>query len=278
LHHIPLHALKIDDDILLKRNPVVYVPSLSILLHQFNAVERARVMQNSQPWRASVMSVYEDFNPQNPPHEVAAVRDCMSGLASALGTTVQSGPHVTVPYFQNYVHDTDLIHFHGHAVSGSSAKDQALVLQPSTSPSKSPPSLDHHLTACSIFTLTLNRNPLVVNIACNSGSQEIKSGDEPFGLTTAFLFAGANTVIGTLWPLKSADGRNFTKLFYGAMREQTRGKRGMIVDVARAVQQAALGIRDKEVTEAPYHWASFVVCGLSKYPLGGEVAELGDGI
>jgi CHAT domain-containing protein len=279
LHHIPLHALEIDDDILLKRNPIVYVPSLSIFLHQFNAVERARAMQNSQPWRASVMSVYGDSNPQNPPHEVAAVRDCMSDLASALGTTVQSGPHVTVPYFQNYVHDTDLIHFHGHAVSGSSAENQALVLQPSTSPSESPPSLDHHLTARSIFTsLTLNRNPLVINIACNSGSQEIKPGDEPFGLTTAFLFAGANTVIGTLWPIKSADGRSFTKLFYGAMSEQTRGTRGAIVDVARAVQQAALVIEREEATEAPYHWASFVVCGLSTYPLGGEVAELRDSI
>jgi CHAT domain-containing protein len=275
LYHIPLHALEIDGtQILLERNPVVYTPSLSILRHQLHVVENIRTMQNPQPWRASVMSVYEDSGPQNPPHEVAAVRDCMSDLASALSTTVQSGPHVNVPYFRDYVRDADLIHFHGHAVSGSSAENQALVLQPSTSPSS--PNLDHHLTARSIFTsLTLNRNPLVVNIACASGSQEIKSGDEPFGLTTAFFFAGAKTVVGTLWPLKSADGRSFTRLFYGAMREQ---RRGAIVDVARAVQKAALEIRDVDATEAPYHWASFVVCGLWEYPFGGKIGELGDGV
>jgi hypothetical protein len=63
------------------------------------------------------------------------------------------------------------------------------------------------------------------------------------------------------------------------MREQTReSTEGVIVDVARAVQKAALTIRHVDETEAPYHWASFVVCGLWEHPFGRGIGELGDDI
>jgi CHAT domain-containing protein len=225
------------------------------------------------------MSVYEGSDPLNPMHEVAAVHDCLTDLAFALNTTFWSGRYVTVPYFCDHVRSANLIHFHGHAVSSSSAEDQALILHPSMS--RRSPNLDHHLTTQKIFTsLTLDQRPLVVNMACASGRQEIKRGDEPFGLTSAFLFAGAQAVIGTLWPIKSADGRRFTKLFYAAMREQKRGPgaRGVDIDVARALQKAALSIRGTDATEAPYHWASFVACGAPQFSFGGSIGELGDDV
>ena len=107
-----------------------------------------------------------------------------------------------------------------------------------------------------------HRNPLVVNIACGSSTQDIQLGDEPLGLPTAWLIAGARAVVGTLWPIQSRDGRRFTEEFYGELESarRTGGLDGM-VNLAVALQKAALKMRDDEEMQAPYHWAGFVLQG-----------------
>ncbi|KAK2879400.1 hypothetical protein FQN49_000918 [Arthroderma sp. PD_2] len=281
LHQLPLHALEISDNqVLLERNPVVYTASLSTLRHQIVQQIRPQSGSNNEshsPFRAAVLCVYNEGDRRNPTREVSAVRSSTSELAASVHTKVQFGSQVTVGFYNWYTSDANLIHFHGHAISASRAEDQALVLQEQLSDdqasSSTSPTLDRkggHLTVRKLFSDTkFTRNPLVVNIACSSGNQEIMRGDEPLGLTTAFLYAGAKAVVGTLWPLRSADGRAFSKYFYENMRNQAavnvaRGEEPL-VNLAKAVQEAALKIRDEEETEAAYHWASFIMSGAWEY-------------
>jgi CHAT domain-containing protein len=107
-----------------------------------------------------------------------------------------------------------------------------------------------------------NRNPLIVNIACGSSTQDIQLGDELLGLPTAWLIAGARVVVGTLWPIQSRDGRRFTEEFYGEL-ESARRKGGLdrMVNLAVALQKAVLKMRDDEEMQAPYHWMGFVLQG-----------------
>lgn len=102
-------------------------------------------------------------------------------------------------------------------------------------------------------------------------------GDEPLGLNTAFIYAGAQAVIGTLWSLRSADGRKFSRLFYDHLSKQAKerqrtsteaAREAPIVNLAVALQESALQMRDEESTEAPYHWASFVLSGVWEYKFG----------
>jgi CHAT domain-containing protein len=280
LRHVPLHAMMIDDEqILLERNPVVYTPSFTVLHHLARIQEdRSGILERTDKQNA-VISVYASESPNSP--EPKRVTDSLSSLSSRLGTSLQSGAHVSVPFFVSYTHDCDIIHFHGHSVSTSGAETQALVLEPdredfdtgTRSDVPNSDNNDHHLTARTVLqAISFNRTPLIVNMACSSGKNQFKPGDELFGLTPAFLLAGAATVVGTMWPIRSADGRLFTKHFYG---ELDKGKDGQgsqsgkrqTVNVARALQQAALRIRDDEATEAPYHWAGFVMSGLWKLKL-----------
>jgi CHAT domain-containing protein len=286
LHHVPLHAMMVDDEqILLERNPVVYTPSFTVFHHLARIQEdRAAILERTDR-QTAVISVYASGSANSP--EPKRVTDSLSGLSRSLGTSLESGPHVSIPFFISYTHDCDIIHFHGHSVSTSGAETQALVLEPDGEdgvdtgtrldvPDSAPDNNDHHLTAKSVLqAISFNRTPLIVNMACSSGKNQFKPGDELFGLTPAFLLAGAAAVVGTMWPIRSADGRTFTKHFYDAL-DKTRGDgdgeggqsgKRQTVNVARALQQAALRIRDDEATEAPYHWAGFVMSGLWKLQL-----------
>lgn len=286
LQQIPLHALEIcDDQILLERNPIVYTASHSMLRYQAHALGAHRKAQNDRStWAAAVLAVYDESDSRNPPQEVAAVHSSIAEVAVALNTTPKFGTEVTVPMYQSHINTANLIHFHGHAVLGTSAQDQALILHPdspslqATTTTTTTASNENHLTVRRIFSETkFTQSPLIVNIACNSNKQDIMLGDEPLGLNTAFIYAGAQAVIGTLWSLRSADGRKFSRLFYDHLSKQAKERQytsteatreAPIVNLAVALQESALQMRDEESTEAPYHWASFVLSGVWEYKFG----------
>ena len=84
-------------------------------------------------------------------------------------------------------------------------------------------------------------------------------GDEPSGLISSLLVSGASSVVGTLWPIKDDDGRDFSKIFYATLlqgRQQTA-----LVNLAEAIRAAALHLRGRESRNEPFHWASFVLHG-----------------
>jgi len=69
-------------------------------------------------------------------------------------------------------------------------------------------------------------------------------------------------VVGTLWPIQSRHERRFTEEFYGELESSRRkGGLGGMVNLAVALQRAALKMRDDGQIQAPYQWAGFVLMG-----------------
>ena len=100
----------------------------------------------------------------------------------------------------------------------------------------------------------------MVLIGCDSASQVVSIGDEYLGLVTGLLCAGAASVIGAYWPIPSAAGRAFSDAFYTNMKSSGLGGDGLI-NLAGALQKAALSIMDSPITSAPYYWACFCLFG-----------------
>jgi CHAT domain-containing protein len=137
------------------------------------------------------------------------------------------------------------------------------------------------LQAHEVFALHLSKhNPLVMLIGCGSGRERIGTGDEPLGFISAFLFAGASAVLGTMWPIHDQlPGAAFSKSFFGMNEKMTRSaenrgreesdfRAGNPVDLARRWRKAALEIRANAATAAaPYFWAGFVLYGEWKFRL-----------
>lgn len=113
---------------------------------------------------------------------------------------------------------------------------------------------------CDVFSLRLGA-PVIVLIACESAHHDLSPGEEPMGLVSAFLVAGAKSVLGTLWTVASESARLFSNYFYTDVYHQSSRRDAGLVDLARSVQQAVLEIRRSPETRSPYHWAAFVLHG-----------------
>ena len=107
------------------------------------------------------------------------------------------------------------------------------------------------------FNLRLQA-PHISLLACASAHQRFTPGDEPLGLVTALLCAGAASVLGTIWPVQSCTARTFAELFMSKFGEAMESD---ILNLAHAVREAVLDLRDDMDTRTPYHWAGFVLHG-----------------
>ncbi len=111
---------------------------------------------------------------------------------------------------------------------------------------------DGHLEAHEIYGLDLTKSTdLVVLSACQTQIGTISGGDEVESLARAFIYAGAPTVVASLWNVDDAATSLLMERFYIHLRD------GM--SKAQALQQAQFDV--KAQYPHPYYWASFVLTG-----------------
>jgi CHAT domain-containing protein len=137
--------------------------------------------------------------------------------------------------------------------------------------------LDHHgillaptdkkdgtVRASAVRKLDLRSTLLVMLSVCNGGLYRIGPADEPYGLMPAFLQAGSQNVVGTLWKVEDSYGRLLATEFYKNLKSGP----------AEALRQASLVLIGQDQTVR--RWASFVSVGPGRpFPVGeGEVEEL----
>lgn len=121
--------------------------------------------------------------------------------------------------------------------------------------------------------MNLGETPHITIIACESGYQEINAGGEPLGLISALLYAGATSVLGSLWPIPCWVGRSFTEKFYSSLKEQqdhsestdSTTENDAILKIAAAVRDTVQEIRRSPNTKQPYFWAPFILHGAGFY-------------
>jgi CHAT domain-containing protein len=264
LYNIPLHALQVDGDIVLKRNPVAYVPSFSVLQQCLKSLEAPeKGLRQPTDWSAAVMAVYHDL-----PDETQAVHDAMESLAQRLGTHAITEDDLTLAVFERNAAGADLIHFHGHGEFNTNNILGHRLILGEPSPVKVSEDKKHEsgareeISIREILQLQLT-GPHVTLIACLSGVQQVnEEGDEPLGLVPAFLLAGATSIVSTLWTIKSEDGRKFTEAFYNYfLAGPAAHALGPVINLAIALQSSALLIRGANGTRQPYHWAGFALYG-----------------
>ncbi|KAK0751416.1 CHAT domain-containing protein [Schizothecium vesticola] len=262
LHPIPLQALWIEDQTpAIVRNPIVFSASLTVFSQCCRRAAEVKpplstLAEKQQPLPKSswnMVGVLEDEpGCRFPPTERSDVYNAIRHLAERHGAAWSTGSAVTRRFVAEAMQQSVLVHYHGHCrLDREAVADQSLQL------------CDGSLAVRDVFSLKL-RGPHITLVACDSASQGITAGDEPLGLVTALLCAGAGSVLGTLWPTASETGRVFAERFYAELESQQRGSsvdQVVVVDLAVALQKAVLAVRAKGETRKPYHWAAFVLHG-----------------
>lgn len=106
------------------------------------------------------------------------------------------------------------------------------------------------LTAEEVKSLNLKNTELVVISACETGLGDNLVGQGVIGLQRAFMIAGANSVIMSLWSVSDEKTQELMVLFYTNWIKNNMSK-------AEALRQAKLEI--KKLYPQPYYWAGFVL-------------------
>jgi CHAT domain-containing protein/TPR repeat protein len=232
LNALPLHALEIEGQPLLARNSVVYCPSLSVLRHCL----ARRKTRTEKP----TVALFGDPSGDRPESAKLVLH-----LERHFGTKPLMQEAVTRDAFTTAIAGCDLLHFQGHAVhKPHEPLESYLELA------------DSHLTAREVFNLPNLQAELVTLGACESAANVMATGDEPLGLIPAFLYAGTNSVLATLWKVNQTSAAETMRLFYDKLIETDR-----TINKAQAVRQAMLAVRDTPGFDSPYYWAPFVLYG-----------------
>jgi CHAT domain-containing protein len=122
---------------------------------------------------------------------------------------------------------------------------------PDASSPASPPPDGALATALELAGLNLWGTQLVVLSACDTGRGDIKLGQGVYGLRRAFMVAGAETVVMSLWKVNDETTRTLMEAYYtNLLAGQGR---------ASALRQAMRALRATQ--SHPYYWAPFIALG-----------------
>lgn len=147
---------------------------------------------------------------------------------------------------KNNTLDYGMFHFASHGIFDPNAPlESSLLLSPDQHN-------DGHLTVAEIYGMRFNAN-LVTLSACETGLGDIISGDDVVGFNRGFLYAGADSILSSLWPVEDKPTAYFMTSFYSYLKKH---------DKVKALQLAQIKTRKKY--SHPSHWAAFQLTGASE--------------
>jgi CHAT domain-containing protein len=109
------------------------------------------------------------------------------------------------------------------------------------------------LQAWEVFEQVRLDADLVTLSACRTGVGKQLAGEGLLGLTWAFQYAGARSVLASLWEVSDASTAELMRRFYGYLRGGAAK--------AEALRRAQLALLRRPATSAPYFWAAFQLTG-----------------
>jgi len=140
-----------------------------------------------------------------------------------------------------------IIHLACHGIIDESVPYRSsLILSPNHSTGD-----DGILHAWELYNLKLKAN-LVVLSACQTGSGAIEKAEGVLGLTRIFFYAGANSILSTLWTISDKSTVFFMRSFYENL--------SLGYSKAQALRSAKIAMMNSSYSD-PYYWAGFVLSG-----------------
>lgn len=225
LHTVPFHALFDGKSYLIDSFTISYAPSASIY-----------VQCSKKPVPKNGLSLVLGV----PTEQLPSVEEELQSVAAVLpNAKLLSGPDATGVTFREDGPNSALIHIAAH---GFFRQDQPMFSGIRLG--------DTFLTLYDLYSLKLSASHVTLS-GCSTGLSAIASGDEIMGLTRGFLFAGARTLLLSLWDVNDNSTAEFMKSFYTNLRSHP--------DLALALQDSMQLMKERYAH--PYYWAPFVLIG-----------------
>ena len=159
--------------------------------------------------------------------------------------------HATKQKFEEMVGNYRIVHLATHGKANDKIGDYCFLAF-----TEQKDSLDKGLLYVrDIYNLSLNAD-LVVLSACETGIGELKRGEGIVSLSRAFAYAGAKSMVTTLWSVNDKSTMQIMEGFYRQL------KKGKTKDYAlwKAKQEYLAKVKDKDMAH-PFFWSAFIPIG-----------------
>lgn len=143
-----------------------------------------------------------------------------------------------------------ILHFAAHGVFDEQRPRRSGILLAVSGQSEQDGFLQMH----EIFNLKLNAD-LVVLSACRTALGQLQRGEGIVGLARAFLYAGAPSLVTSLWNVNDEASAEFMSAFYAHLAKGAGN--------SDALRQAKLEMLGSARYAHPYYWAPFILIGES---------------
>ncbi len=118
---------------------------------------------------------------------------------------------------------------------------------------RDPVNEDGILTALEASGLNLWGTKLVVLSACDTGVGEVRTGEGVYGLRRAFVLAGAESLVMTLWPVTDYTTRKLMTSYYKNLK--------LGLGRSDSLRQVQLEMLKANAKLHPFYWANFIQSG-----------------
>lgn len=233
LHYVPFASLPVGSGYLLDRFAISYLESAEMT--RFFPLKPRKISKDSKLAAFANPDRGADLDLPFAVREVQAIQRSFPHAVSVFGATA------TKSKFKEMSANTDLLHFAGHGefVEADAAASRLLFAN------------EQDLTVKEILELRMP-TALVTLSACETGLGKLSSGDEMVGFNRALFFAGAESVVSSLWRVSDVASAVTIKRFYASLAKgDTR---------SQALRKAQLVVRD--YYNHPAYWSSFKLSGM----------------
>lgn len=225
LHCVPFHALKGRDGYLIEGHSISYSPSASVFK-----------LCSTKPPSGKTSSLIMGVPDPKIPHVLDEVHDASALLSNC---TLLVGAEATEEKLKSLGAEASILHIASHGVFRNDNPMFSSIYLGSS-----------HLSLFDIYNIELDAD-LVTLSGCGTGMNRIVGGDELVGLVRGFLYAGARSLLVSLWNVYDRSTADLMQEFYKNLKQNKN-----------IAQSLCFAMRDiKEKYTHPYYWAPFILMG-----------------
>lgn len=240
LHYLPFHCLYDGKEFVVERTDVSYLPAASLMdiCRQRGQRLRARDIPLAQ---SLVMGLSDNGRLVNAVREAEVVArqlqaSCMLNERATASLLWGAGPR------------SPIVHIAAHGLFRLDAPNFSYIQLS-----------DRKVSTIEVFNLDLSSCSLVTLSACETGRGVVGGVDEVIGLGRGFLYAGAASLLPTLWKVDDACSAELMAMFYSALLNGYT-KAEALAGAQRAFLEQARAGWNSYLTH-PYFWAAFQLIG-----------------
>jgi hypothetical protein len=253
LHALPFEALRTPRGFVIDELEISYLPSASLL--RFTSMARGRA-SGAEPSLLRLLAFADpdtdyDRDGAFDKQPLAGARAEVSAFSSSFREPqVFYGKTAGEARLRTLRGESDVLHLACHGdFRPASPWNSVLFLAPDGEGSEG----DGHLEAWEVYGIDLRGVRLVALSGCETGLADIAGGDDPVGISTAFIHGGTSALLVSLWKVEDRATEALMKAFYGYWI-------GAKLPRPAALRRAKLDLVAQGFGR-PAQWASFVLVG-----------------